>query len=132
LRNEALETCRELQSELQDLTRYKQYLEKRANENAGMLCEERDRTSQLQCQLASAIEQERSTMKDLKSNTDCMLDKLYLIHGELEEARAKPDMSGVIQQMSSIVQDTNGSMVETLENIGSVKSLVEDLSQRYS
>jgi hypothetical protein len=131
-RNEALAACRELQAELEANKLGNDYLSIQLSDNAGLLAEERDRTSQLYRQLASATHSEDKVLRALKSNADAILDKLYEVHAALELGEKDTTITEMLRQTFAAVQGANSSATDAVEHTMSLKSAVEAMGERYA
>lgn len=131
VRNKALENCRELQSDLDAATLRTDYLSQQLSEKAGMLVEERDSRARLERLLSSATQSDEAIMKSLKSNADAILDKLYEVHATLEKGQADDTVTELLQQTFAVVQGATSDTTEAVDQIASVKGLVETISERY-
>lgn len=129
LKTQALKACQETHAELQLATLRADYLDQQLGEKVGLLAEERDRRSQLERQLASVSSSDETVFRALQSNTNDILDKLYEIRGDIEEAKTNDEISDMLKSTLAAVQGLNSQVTGTAD-IADVKGLIEALSER--
>lgn len=126
LRDEALKLAREARQELTEMTRHATQLKEQLDEKCGMLAEEKNARLQLQSQPRPSSSEDISRL--LKSQTDAVFDKLFEIHAEIEDNGAD-EMTQMLEKLLAATQGLNSQQVATIEDIASIKEIVDSMSE---
>ena len=131
LKDQALKAYQEAQLDVQAAVLRANYLDQQLSEKVGLLAEERDRRSQLERQLAAVPvpQSDDATMHTLRDNSDAILDKLYEIHSAVEDQSSK-EVSDMLEKTFAGVQALNSQAAATVDDVASVRSLIETLSEK--
>ena len=130
LKEDTLNSLREVKSEL-DVAKIRcSYLEKQLHDNAGLLAEERDFRAKLQSQLTSSQFSGETVVHQLKLNNVAILDKLCLIHTEIETGENHTDLAEMLDAAAETVQNLGLQQMTAEKDITAIKDLLQALSER--
>lgn len=132
LRDQAFKALQDVQPEMQGYRLKINYLEQQLSERVGLLAEERDRRSQLEKQMASAVSSDETLQRTLKENHGAALNKLSEIHASLDESNDMRVLIERVEQALVALQGLNSQQIANSDVILSIKTLVESLSKRYA
>lgn len=127
IKKQAFDLAREKDEELIRTTLHRDQLQRNLSETVGLLSEQRDRCAKLETQLQESGKQ---LIQSLKTNHGAMLDKLHLIHAAVEDEEGKKDTSKMIEQLRSAAEAIRSPTDSTVQDLGTVKNLVESLDVR--
>ncbi|KAF7191429.1 hypothetical protein HII31_07452 [Pseudocercospora fuligena] len=132
LKAEALKAFRETKEKLVVATVQSSNLEKQLREKDQLLSEEKHLRSQLQSRLNDADTSSETITRQMKAVSDTILDKLFEIHATLECGNTKDDLVNMLEKIAAAIQALNSQQTSTVEEVTSVKGLVECISENLS
>lgn len=127
LEKKALKACSEARSELSVAAAQHAQLRQELDAKDKLLVEEKNLRSQLQAQLSATGHDREALVRQLKSNNDAVLNKLYEMHGTLEESNHKQEVTEMLEKITTAVQGLTSRPTATVEDVVAVKVLVASL-----
>ena len=127
LKARALAVCQE---QIETSKAHRDYLEKQLSDLAGQLSEERDRRSQLERQLAAAVEVEQDVIRGVGSTRDEILSKLSAVESLVLQDNDQQQSSDLLERISSAVEAVRVQTEKPGDESVSVKLMFEGLSER--
>ena len=131
LKEQTLETCQQSQSQLNELAHHNKYLELRLHEKVGMLTEERDRRAQLEQQLAKNGASSEDMLRAITSSNSAILEKLYEVQESFQQGKENEEATDMLQKAFAAVQALSSETTVTMEDVSTVKGLVETANEKY-
>jgi DNA repair exonuclease SbcCD ATPase subunit len=131
LQNEAMKLCRESKAELTAAILRSTHLEKQLEAKSRQLVEEKEHREQIQSQLASVTTSHEAMNRELVSSRDTVLDKLGEIEIILDESDNREKVADMIDKTFQAVKGGNAQQASALDDILSLKGMVENLSESY-
>ncbi|KXT04661.1 hypothetical protein AC578_2120 [Pseudocercospora eumusae] len=132
LKDEALGTLRKTKEQLVVATAQSSNLKEQLREKDRLLSEEKHIRSQLQSRLNDADTSSKTMTRQMKTVSDTILDKLFEIHATLACGNTKDDLVDMLGKIAAAIQALNSQQTSTVEEVNSVKGLVECISENLN
>lgn len=129
LKSHVLSVARETNHALQSATLRVTQLETQIGEQSHLLAEEKSARLLLQSQLLNQTSSDAMS-RELKSHADTILDKLYELHADVDEQGGTSDLTEMLEKIVAATQGLNSQQAATVDDVASVKEIVESFSQR--
>lgn len=130
LTSEALRACQAVKAELATAKTRLTHLQQDVSDKAKLLAEEKDIRTQRQSQAQDALNSYDAQLRDLKANTEAILENQHDIQATAEDEdvdnRSVPDM---LEKLMAAIQNLNSTQSSTVEDVLSVKGQIETLSE---
>lgn len=123
-----LELNRDYEAKVRELTQKNVYIDQQLSEKVGILSEERDRRVALEKQLEAQNNTQTTLNRLVESCTEKLLDKLHLIHAEIDEEWKDSRLADLLAKCQEEVQALKEHQPKTLEEVNVLKGLVETFS----
>ncbi|CAK3997068.1 Hypothetical predicted protein [Lecanosticta acicola] len=132
LKNQAIKACQDAHLDLSAVTARCTHLEEQLSSNAERLAEEKNLRSQLESQLSSSRSDNEAVIREVKFNNNSVLDKLFEVHAIMEDADKHRKVNEMLETVIAAVQGLNSQQTSTVQEVSTVKDLVESLSELVS
>lgn len=129
LKNEAIKACHSARAELSTATMRASHFEEHLKEKSLLLVEEKSLRGNLQSQLDSAANYRDTTLRQLKSSEQSILDKIGELAASVSEAENGEAVSEQLGKALTAAQELKSQQTATVTDIALVKGIVERLSE---
>jgi hypothetical protein len=127
--NEAVKVCREAKAELEAAKLRTTHLEEQLETKCRQLADEKNLREQIRGQLSSAADSHKATKEELISSKEAVLGKLGEMKTALDKSENIEAITEMLDKTFQAVQGVSSQQSTALNDVLSLRSMVEDISK---